>query len=212
MQTTTLIAQRFSFRVRSLSVLLTFTGLALPMATACRTSVNEQSRNVVVNAPADGVVRRVLVGEGAAVDKDAAIIEIAVQREHPQATQAPDTNADQARAVRAAQTDLAAAEGEASRTAGDLRRIEPLVKRGLASQAELDKARAQSQDAQERLRLAREKVKGAEASRDQTSSTAANEEIIAVRVPAAGIVQTLSVRAGQMVATGQPVATLISNS
>jgi len=53
---------------------------------------------------------------------------------------------------------------------------------------------------------------GAEASRDQTSSTAANEEIIAVRVPAAGIVQTLSVRAGQMVATGQPVATLISNS
>ena len=209
MRTTTLIAGRLSFKVRSLSVLLSFTGFALLLATACRTSVSEQSRNVVVNAPADGVVRRVLVGEGAAVDKDAAIIEIAVQRE---ATQARDTNADQARAVRAAQTDLAAAEGEASRTAGDLRRIEPLVKRGLASQAELDKARAQSQDAQERLRLAREKVKGAEASRDQTSSTAANEEIIAVRVPAAGIVQTLSVRAGQMVATGQTVATLISNS
>ena len=212
MRTTTLIAQRFSLKVRRLSVILAFAGLALPMATACRTSVNEQSRNVVVKAPTDGVVRRVLVGEGAAVDKDAAIIEIAVQRENAQATQAPDTNADQARAVRAAQTDLAAAEGEASRTAGDLRRIEPLVKRGLASQAELDKVRAQSQDAQGRLRLAREKVKGAEASRDQTSSTTANEEIIAVRVPAAGIVQTLSVRAGQMVATGQPVATLISTS
>ena len=212
MRTTTLIAQRFSLKVRRLSVILAFAGSALPMATACRTSVNEQSRNVVVKAPTDGVVRRVLVGEGAAVDKDAAIIEIAVQRENAQATQAPDTNADQARAVRAAQTDLAAAEGEASRTAGDLRRIEPLVKRGLASQAELDKVRAQSQDAQGRLRLAREKVKGAEANRDQTSSTTANEEIIAVRVPAAGIVQTLSVRAGQMVATGQPVATLISTS
>jgi multidrug resistance efflux pump len=182
------------------------------MATACRTSVTEQSRNVVVNAPADGVVRRVLVGEGAAVDKDAAIIEIALQREHVEATQAGDTSADQARAVRAAQADLAAAEGEASRTAGDLRRIEPLVKRGLASQAELDKARAQSQDAQERLRLAREKAKGAEASRAQTSAAAANEEIITVRVPAGGIVQTLSVHAGQTVTSGQPVATLISNS
>jgi len=212
MRTTTLIAGQFSSKVKSLSVLLSLTGFALLLATACRTSVNEQGRNVVVNAPADGVVRRVLVGEGAAVDKDAAIIEIAVQREHPEATQAHDTNADQARAVRAAQTALAAAESEASRTAGDLRRIEPLVKRGLASQAELDKARAQSQDAQERLRLAREKAKDAEARRDQTSSTPANEEIIAVRVPAAGIVQSLSVRAGQMVASGQPVATLLSNS
>ncbi len=158
---TTLIAGRFSSKVKSLSVLLSLTGFALLLA---------------------------------------------------EATQARDTNADQARAVRAAQTALAAAESEASRTEGDWRRIEPLVKRGLASQAELDKARAQSQDAQERLRLAREKAKDAEARRDQTSSTPANEEIIAVRVPAAGIVQTLSVRAGQMVANGQPIATLISNS
>jgi multidrug resistance efflux pump len=115
-------------------------------------------------------------------------------------------------AVQAAQTALASAEGEASRTSADVRRIEPLIKKGLASQAKLDKARALSQDAQDRLLRARGKAKDAEAKLNQPAATVTTEEIVAVRAPAAGVVQTLSVHAGQRVAMGQPVATVISSS
>ena len=210
MRTTTLIAAQYVVGFRRLAVFLTMAVFAVPLATACRTAPTEQSSTVVVNAPADGVVRRLLVGEGAAVDKDAAIIELAVPAEHPVASQPSSANAEQARAQRAAETDLASAEGEANRTAGELRRIEPLVKRGLASQLELDKARAQSQDAKERLRLARERARTAEENRDQPAT--ANEQVIAVRVPAAGTIRALNVQAGQIVRIGQPLATLVSHT
>jgi multidrug efflux pump subunit AcrA (membrane-fusion protein) len=212
MQTTTLNAAQYVVRFRRLVVFLTLTVFAVTLATACRTTPNEQSSTVVVNAPTDGVVRRVLVGEGATVDKDAAIIELAVQSEQPVASQPSNGKAEQTRALRAAETDLASAEGEANRTAGELRRIEPLVKRGLASQAELDKARAQSQDAQERLRLARERARKAQENRDQPPPTNANEQVIAVRVPAAGTIRALNVQAGQLVKIGQPLATLVSHT
>lgn len=192
-------------------VLATMLFAALP-ATACHTSPDPQSSSIVVSAPANGIVRRVLVDEGATVDKDAAIIEIALQPEQPVAPQTSSAKAEQARAVRAAETDLASAEGEANRTAGELRRIEPLVKRGLASQAELDKARAQSQDAQERLRLAREKVRTAEENRKAAPPPAAVEQVIAVRVPVSGTVSALSVHAGEVVKTGQQLATLASHT
>ena len=210
MRTTTLIAAQYVVGFRRLAVFLTMAVFAVPLATACRTAPTEQSSTVVVNAPADGVVRRLLVGEGAAVDKDAAIIELAVPTEQPVASQPSSANAEQARAQRAAETDLASAEGEANRTAGELRRIEPLVKRGLASQLELDKARAQSQDAKERLRLARERARTAEENRDQPAT--ANEQVIAVRVPAAGTIRALNVQAGQIVRIGQPLATLVSHT
>ena len=212
MRTTTLIAAQYVVGFRRLAVFLTMAVFAVPLATACRTAPSEQSSTVVVNAPADGVVRRLLVGEGAAVDKDAAIIELAVPTEQPVASQPSSANAEQARAQRAAETDLASAEGEANRTAGELRRIEPLVKRGLASQLELDNARAQSQDAKERLRLARERARTAEENRDQPPPATANEQVIAVRVPAAGTIRALNVQAGQIVRFGQPLATLVSHT
>jgi multidrug efflux pump subunit AcrA (membrane-fusion protein) len=199
------IALRFQF---ALPIVI---ALAIPLAISCRSTVTEKSGNIILNAPVTGVVRRVLVNEGASVDKDAAIIEIGAAKEQP-ASQTANTNSDQARAARAAQNDLAAAEAEANRASAELRRIEPLVKRGLASQAELDKARAQAQDSQERLKLAREKVNNPDANRNQAPGVASTEEIVSVRVPAAGTVKAISVHAGQTVTIGQPLATLVSNT
>ena len=212
MRTRDFIAARHLFALRSQLIVLATIALAIPLATSCRTSVNEPTGNIVLNAPVTGVVRRVLVVEGASVDKNAAIIEIGVQPEQAGASQSSNTNSDQARAVRAAQSDLASAEGEANRTSAGLRRIEPLVKRGLASQAELDKARTESQDAQQRLKLARERAKNPDVNRNQPPAIAATEEIVAVRAPAAGTVRAISIRAGQMVTIGQPLATLVSNT
>jgi multidrug efflux pump subunit AcrA (membrane-fusion protein) len=191
---------------------LTTIALLIPFSSACRTTVTERSGNIILNAPVTGVVRRVLVNEGASVDKDTAIIEIGAAKEQPNASENANTNSDQARAARAAQSDLAAAEAEANRASAELRRIEPLVKRGLASQAELDKARAQAQDSRERLKLARERANNPDANRNQAPPLASTEEIVAVRVPAAGTVKAISVHAGQTVTIGQPLATLVSNT
>lgn len=180
--------------------------------TACRSATNDPVNDVVVNSPADGVIRRVLVSEGAAVDKDAAIIEIAVETKNVSGSQTTGANAEHARALRNAQADLASAEGDATRTNQELKRIEPLVGRGLASKAEMDKARSQSQDAQERVRLARERVKAAEDILKKPAEPALKEELIAVRVPAAGTVRALRVQAGASVKTGQPLATINAKS
>ena len=197
---------------RCMLTVLLATAILVPFTLACRSRVSEESKNVVVSAPADGIVRRVVVNPDGAVDKDEAIIEIAIQPQHPTVSDAAKTNATEAQVARA-KTDLASAESEANRAVAEVRPIERLVKRGLASQAELDKARSQSLDAQERLRVAREKAKSAELRQhDQTSAIAANEEIIVVRAPAAGTVQAVSVHAGQAVVMGQPLVTLVSNS
>ena len=209
MRNGTLGSGRHQGRCSTPALVLTIAFGVVSLATACHTASNPPINDVVITAPAAGVVRRVLVSEGAAVDKDSAIIEIAVESEQPIASQPSNPKAEQTRALRAAQTDLASAEGEANRTAGELRRIEPLVKRGLASQSELDKARAQSQDAQERLGVARNRAKAAEEILNQPpATTTSNEAVIAVRVPAAGTVRTVSVQAGQAVKLGQPLATL----
>ena len=191
--------------------LLCVTALMIPLASGCHSRVSEESRNVTVNAPVDGIVRRVVVDPDAAVDKDGAIIEIAVQPGRATAPDAAKIHAAEGQ-VAHAKTDLAAAEGEANRIVGKIPPIERLVKRGLASQAELDKTRSQAMDAQERVRVALEKAKNAETRRDQASATTAGEQIIVVRAPAAGTVQAVNVHAGQAVVTGQPLATLVSNT
>ena len=203
---------RRSIALRIQFALLIVIALAIPLAIACRSTVTQKGGNRILNAPVTGVVRRVLVNEGASVDKDTAIIEIGAAKEQPNASENANRNSDQARAARAAQTDLAAAEAEANRASAELRRIEPLVKRGFASQAELDKARAQAQDSQERLKLARERANNPDANRNQAPAVAPTEEIVSVRVPAAGTVKAISVHAGQTVTIGQPLATLVSNT
>jgi multidrug resistance efflux pump len=87
-----------------------------------------------------------------------------------------------------------------------VQRITPLVGRGYASQAELDAARAKRQDAENRLQLAREKRQTTE------RNEAANEQIVAVRAPASGVVRMMGAQAGQKVTIGQPIASVATGS
>jgi multidrug efflux pump subunit AcrA (membrane-fusion protein) len=191
-------ANRFTRRL----VILLPIGFALVLTFCHRSSISQQAPagGADVSAPTAGVVRRVFVNEGATVDKDAAIIEIGVPAQG-------DVPAQQdKKAERAAENDKVAAEAEANRTAAELRRIESLVKRGYASQAELDKARAQHQDAQDRLQRMGEKAKASE------TAPAGAEQIVAVRVPAAGTVTDIAVHAGEQVTIGQRLARVISGT
>lgn len=196
------------FKLISSSIVLAVLASVSSVATACRSAQSPQG-DVAVNAPATGVVRSVLVGDGAAIEKDAAIIEIAVASE-PSGEQPTSQQKDksvQSSAASVARNNLVAAEGDANRTLVELQRIEPLVKRGLASQAELDKARAQNQDAQARLERARERAKSAEQQRVEPSgSDTPKEEIVAVRAPIAGKILQINVQAGQQVTAGQTLA------
>lgn len=212
MRTTILISKFAAIGFRRPSILLLAIALTYPLATACRTSVSDPNTEVVVNSPASGVVRRVLVDEGTSVEKDSAIIEIAIQRDQATASQTNKPTAEQALAARAAEANLVSSEAEANRTAAELQRIEPLVKRGMASKAELEKARAQSLDAQERLRLAREKAQSAGATSKQPTTINPIEEIVTVRVPSAGTVRALTIQAGQQVTAGERLATLVSHT
>lgn len=195
------------------AIVLTALAITLGLATACRSSVSPTG-DIVINAPANGVVRSVLVSDGAVIEKDAPMIEIAVTSQT--ASDQKNQSSNDAKLAIAARNDVASAEAEANRSLTELRRIEPLVKRGLASQAELDKARAQDQDAQDRLKRARERVKNVEQQRNEPQPGLSNkgpiEEIIAIRAPAAGKVRQINVAAGQQVTAGQPVATLSSGS
>src|SRR5436309_6283711 len=107
MRTKIIVSARYAFGSRGPSMFLLWLAFTFPLATACRTSVTENNRDVVINAPASGVVRRLLVNEGASIEKDAAIMEITVQSAQAGASQTSNTNADQAKAVRAAETNLA---------------------------------------------------------------------------------------------------------
>src|SRR4051812_39252862 len=92
-----------SSSLRQRGVLTISLALVLIGATACSKSSsdpNVDSRGIiVVNAPATGEVRRILVGEGVAVGAGAPILEIAVQTEMPVATPTPGESAE-ARAAR----------------------------------------------------------------------------------------------------------------
>lgn len=201
--------------LRLVSSTITLAVLSI-VAGGCRSSQNTQG-DIAVNAPATGVVRSILVGVGAPVEKDAAIIEIAVSTDHASeqanTQQQKEREAQQTRVAIAARNDVVAAEADANRTTAELQRIQPLVKRGLASQAELDKARAQDQDAQARLERARGREKSAQQQRnDAQISGALNEEIVAVRAPTAGKIHQISVQAGQQVTAGETLAKVSSGS
>ena len=185
-------------------ILFIVIALMCALSSACSKppTVTEEPKDFIVNAPANGVVRRVLVVIGTSLEKDAALIEIGVPQ---RAAQTGNSNADLA--ARAAETNLAAAAEESKRTLAEVHRIEPLVKKGLASKTEMNKALAQSQDAEERLTIARLKVQNANRNRPP-----APEEIITVRVPSAGIVRQFSVQVGDNVLAGQPLATIASRS
>ena len=205
---------------RSLALLLL--SAFIVSATACRSSESDETPRglVVVNATATGLVRRVLASEGAAISENAPIIEIAVQSEQPASPQAqsgnPQSQAQAASAV--AQREIQAAEADVERAAVEVQRVEPLVAAGSASPAQLDAARSQYQQAQEKLQRARDRAQSVtrnlvvQQGRAQSQTAARpSEQIVAVRVSVSGVVRVISVREGQRVTAGQPIATVATD-
>lgn len=186
-------------------------------------SVETNSSNsgvIIVNAPAAGEVRRVLVREGMEVDANAPIVEIAVRNEAAGAPQArnEDPVARAGQNIQASEAEIKAARDEVVRTDVEVQRLTALVSSGAASQGELDGARALYERAQQRLQQAQAGAQNAQAglvaarqpSRNQTSAAppAASEQLVYARATSAGTVRVLSARVGDHVAAGQPLATL----
>ena len=178
---------------------------------------------VVVNAPAAGVVRRVIAREGMTVSEGAPIVEIAVLTEGPAApTPSPGVSAE-ARAAgnfKSADAEIEAARAEVVRHDAEVRRLTPLVASGEAPQAQLDGERALYERAQQRLQQAQDAKQRAEgelrAARSQPTATTAQppaprEQLMSAVASSAGTVSVVSVRVGDRVKAGQPVATLRAN-
>jgi biotin carboxyl carrier protein len=184
-------------------------------------SNNEEARGIIViNAPAAGEVRRVLVSEGVSVNEGAAIVEIAVRNETPMITPSPGESAESraARNFKAADAEINAARAEVVRHQAEVERLTPLVASGDASQGQLDGERALYERAQQRLQHAQETKRSAESGllaarqpdqiQNNAASLAPREEIVAARATSAGTVSAVSVRVGDRVTAGQPLATL----
>lgn len=176
---------------------------------------------IIVNAPAAGEVRRVLVREGMTVNEGAPIVEIAVRTQTQSAPQQPQTEDPQARAARtsqAAQAEVEAARADVVRKEVEVQRLTPLVASGDAPQAQLDGARAEFERAQRRLQQAQSSAQNAQSGiatargQSQTNGSAPvqtfTEQIVTARASSAGTLSAINARVGQRVAAGQPLATL----
>jgi multidrug efflux pump subunit AcrA (membrane-fusion protein) len=189
---------------------------------ACRSKgadENDSSGIVVVSAPSAGVVKRVLVGEGVRVASGAGIVEIAL----PAAAPAPEAQGEtpQQRAARnyqSANSEVEAARAEVVRHEAEVQRLAPLVAAGQASQGELDGERALYERAQQRLQRAQTGARDAQtglvvaqqpgATRPTNASPTPREQLVTANTSSAGVVTVVSVRPGERVTQGQPVATL----
>jgi multidrug efflux pump subunit AcrA (membrane-fusion protein) len=184
----------------------------------CHSSANKNAATdlVVVKATRSGTVQRVLVNEGTNVNEGATLIEIAVPVESPATNQ--NQAEEQARAaISRTQRDISDAEAEVNRAAVEVQRVEPLVAAGTAPQAQLDAARSQYQQAQERLQRVRESAAQAEtravaAAGSNSPAQPPAQLVVAVSAPASGNVRVISVRAGQRVTAGQAIATVSTAS
>jgi multidrug resistance efflux pump len=200
--------------------------VALAASVGCRTSgsTNEAARGIIiVNAPAAGEVRRVLVREGMVVSEGTPIVEIAVRTEAQSGVpqkQAEDPVARAGRNIGAAQANIETARAEAVRAEVEVQRLTPLVASGDAPQAQLDGARADYERAQRRLQEAQSAAQDAQsglvAARQQPRSSAAataapTEKIVIAEATSAGTVSVVSARVGERVTAGQPLATLRAN-
>ena len=197
---------------------------ALVTASACQSGVgttNSEARGIIiVNAPAAGEVRRVLVREGMTINEGTPIVEIAVQTETPAApTPSPGESAEAraARSFKAADAEIEAARAEAVRHEAEVQRLTPLVASNEASQAQLEGERALYERAQQRLQQAQDSKRRAEtgllASRQQSgqnqgSTPASREQIVIASATANGTVSAITARVGDRVKSGQPLATL----
>ncbi|HEV2862310.1 MAG TPA: hypothetical protein VGX48_14965 [Pyrinomonadaceae bacterium] len=175
---------------------------------------------VVVSAPQAGVVKRVLVNEGGTVAEGAPVVEIVVQTGQPGAEKKMDEDpvARAAQVIQSSEAEIEAARSAVVRAEVEVQRLTPLVAAGQASQGELDGARADYERAQQRLQRAQGSAQSAQgglvAARRQAQNRAAAaaptpaEQIAQALASSAGTVTVVSVKAGDRVTQGQPVATL----
>ena len=201
----------------ALALVLTLAGAA------CRSSGDndeDSSGIIVVSAPAAGEVRRVLVSEGVKVAKGAGIVEIALSSA-PAAAPAPQGETPQQRAARtyqSANAEIDAARAEVVKHEAEVQRLTPLVAAGQASQGELDGERALYERAQQRLQRAQTAARDAQTglvvaqqpgvNRQTTTQATPREQLVTANTSSAGVVTVISVRPGERVTQGQPVATL----
>ncbi|HEU4596577.1 MAG TPA: hypothetical protein VFS10_15680 [Pyrinomonadaceae bacterium] len=197
---------------------------ALLVSFACQSNAvrdEPEARGVVVvNAPAAGEVRRVLVREGVEVGEGDPVVEIVVRAAAPASTPPPPGEDPVARAGRnigAAQGEVEAARAEVVRTEVEVGRLTPLVASGEATQGQLDGARADYERAQQRFQRAQSAAQSAQSglvvARQQSRNSsfpsfAPTEQIVVARATSAGVVSAVSARVGQTVQAGQPLATL----
>jgi multidrug resistance efflux pump len=221
-RTQPLLTPKSAFRIPQL-LLGVLAGLSLLAASACQSQSGGESAEargvIIVNAPAAGEIRRVLVSEGMPVNEGAPIVEIAVRVE-AQGTPTPQTEDPQARAARtsqAARAEVEAARADVVRKEVEVQRLSPLVASGDAPQAQLDGARAEFERAQRRLQQAQSSVESAQSGittarqQSQTPQTPAqtfSEQIVTARASSAGTLSVINARVGERVTAGQPLATI----
>ncbi|HEX8706694.1 MAG TPA: hypothetical protein VF723_00410 [Pyrinomonadaceae bacterium] len=208
-------------KVRATLAVLWLSGLAA--LSGCQSSgggnASESRGVIIVNAPASGEVRRVLVREGMSVNEGAPIVEIAVRtvaKDTPQA-RTEDPVARAGRNIKSAEAAIEAARAEVVRTEVEVQRLTPLVASGDASPAQLEGARADYDRAQQRFQQARDAAKNAQdhlvAARQPTpgsqpATAALSEQLVAARASSAGTVSVINAQVGERVTAGQPLATL----
>jgi multidrug resistance efflux pump len=213
------VCPRSRLSIAAPAVLLLF---ALVASIACGSKSSDDSSEtagvVVVNAPAAGEVRRVLVKEGMQLKKGEAVAEIVVRAEGAAAPtpRGEDPVAAAGRNIASAQAEVEAARAEVVRAEVEVSRLTPLVASGQASQGELDGARAIYERAQQRLQRAQTASQGAQAglvaarqpNRTSTPAPTPTEQVVYAVASSDGTVSAVSARVGARVTAGQPLATL----
>ncbi|HKS29475.1 MAG TPA: biotin/lipoyl-containing protein [Pyrinomonadaceae bacterium] len=211
--------------ISSLSPFL-FLLLSLSLA-ACGSSKTEVGRDtgvVVVNAPAAGQVRRILVNEGSVVSAGSPIVEIVVEQQvaAPQPSPGESADARAARNYKASEAAIDAARAEVVKHEAEVQRLTPLVASGQASQAQLDAERSLYEQAQRRLQQAQDASKQAQgdllrarqpgAQANTAQANIPRVEMVVARATSAGTVAVISARVGDRVTSGQPLATIRTTS
>ena len=208
-------------KLRASLLLLALPALVLSAACQSQTGGGGDSRGIIiVNAPATGEIRRVLVREGMPVNEGAPIVEIAVRTEGaPSAPQpqAEDPQARAAREIRSSQAEVEAARADVVRKEVEVQRLSSLVATGDAPQAQLDGARAEFEQAQRRLQQAQSSAQSAQtgiatarqqAQNPTTPTQTFSEQLVTARASSAGTLSVINAKVGDRVTAGQPLATL----
>ena len=173
----------------------------------------------MVNAPAAGVVKRILTSEGIRINQGTPVIEIEVPSQMAAAAPSPgqDAVSQAVRSYRAADTEIEAARAEAVRHGAEVERLTPLVASGEAPQGQLDGERALYEGAQRRLQQAQDAKRRAEGGLLASRQPGLNRspvqqspraQVVSAVAPSAGTVAVINVRVGEKVVMGQPLATV----